>query len=772
MARRIDQLNAGGAISPNNDLIPVWQPGETSPKTRYVTPGQIAALNNAAISQAQQAAQDAEDAAAAAQADADTAQATATAAQTTANTASSTATTANNNATTALANAATAQSTANTALSTATAAQTTANNAIPLSQKGAANGVATLDAAGKVPASQLTITGAAFKGNWDATANTPTLSDATGTGGDYYFVQNGTSRNLGSGAINWTTGALIIHDGSKWVENEATNNVLSVAGKQGAVTLDLGDVSNSASRFAVSSAVNAALAAANAPSGSNPIATIADIGPAGGVTSWNSLTGAVSATTANLNDSSNRRYVTDAQRDALAGTNGAPSGTNRYVTDSDPRLTGGGGGNTYNIEITGGYNLVTGYGDGVNQVGGQETSRLLSSLGYTNATAAARWPQTAARWGGITANATEYDEVCLQEALLTLENSRLRYLGLGTPILLVRRSAGIILPGYAAGYSNSANIPFNFVIDLMGGIVKGVAAQSFLLTSEIASQTIANRNIEHRMLIQNGTLRMFNSSGTVLRVGASYGPEFRNLYIYGGATGIFNAFCLSSGFYNVRCVNQSQYGFHIDSGGTWWTGGACELAGNQPRFYNCMVKVGDTNGIGFYMRATDTAVLRDCLVEGNAGLGQAAVFYDDAACTVSKQLTIDNFRFELFGTGKFSDSIFKLRSNGSYKMKIRGLYLQYTRGGGDPIDLVNIECRNSSDGAARVDIEDIQYSQDANDSYTFKRTGTGWLRMRLKDVRLRGNPTTGAAMLAEPLCWGAGSNHTSTNNTIDVTPLL
>lgn len=32
------------------------------------------------------------------------------------------------------------------------------------------------------------------------------------------------------------------------------------------------------------------------------------------------------------------------EKDALAGTNGAPSSTNKYVTDSDPRLSGGGPG--------------------------------------------------------------------------------------------------------------------------------------------------------------------------------------------------------------------------------------------------------------------------------------------------------------------------------------------------------------------------------------------------------------------------------------------
>ena len=50
-----------------------------------------------------------------------------------------------------------AQSAANTAISTAQAAQTAVNDAIPLAQKGANNGVATLDSSGKVPASQLDI---------------------------------------------------------------------------------------------------------------------------------------------------------------------------------------------------------------------------------------------------------------------------------------------------------------------------------------------------------------------------------------------------------------------------------------------------------------------------------------------------------------------------------------------------------------------------------------------------------------------------------------
>jgi len=40
------------------------------------------------------------------------------------------------------------------------------------------------------------------------------------------------------------------------------------------------------------------------------------------------------------------------EKAALAGTNGTPSGTNKYVTDSDPRLGGGGGGGPEMVDVT------------------------------------------------------------------------------------------------------------------------------------------------------------------------------------------------------------------------------------------------------------------------------------------------------------------------------------------------------------------------------------------------------------------------------------
>jgi hypothetical protein len=56
---------------------------------------------------------------------------------------------------------------------------------------GSANGVATLDAGGKVPVSELpaAVLGAiSYQGTWNASTNTPTLTSSVGTKGYYYVV--------------------------------------------------------------------------------------------------------------------------------------------------------------------------------------------------------------------------------------------------------------------------------------------------------------------------------------------------------------------------------------------------------------------------------------------------------------------------------------------------------------------------------------------------------------------------------------------------------
>jgi hypothetical protein len=112
--------------------------------------------------------------------------------------------------------------------------------AIPLTQKAAANGVATLGADTKIPLSQIpdTIVGSVeYQGTWDADTNTPTLPNASGVKGDYYVVSvAGTYETIAYNIGDW-----IISDGTNWGKVDNTDQVSSVFGRQGTITAQAND---------------------------------------------------------------------------------------------------------------------------------------------------------------------------------------------------------------------------------------------------------------------------------------------------------------------------------------------------------------------------------------------------------------------------------------------------------------------------------------------------------------------------------------------------
>lgn len=115
---------------------------------------------------------------------------------------------------------------------------------IPASEKGANNGVAELDAGGKVPIEQLPNSIMEFKGVWNATTNNPTLADGTGDIGDVYWTTVAGTQNLGSGPITFAVGDFIIYNGSIWQKSINSNDVVSVNGQQGVVILDTSDIAD------------------------------------------------------------------------------------------------------------------------------------------------------------------------------------------------------------------------------------------------------------------------------------------------------------------------------------------------------------------------------------------------------------------------------------------------------------------------------------------------------------------------------------------------
>jgi hypothetical protein len=104
---------------------------------------------------------------------------------------------------------------------------------------GAANGVASLDAGGKVPVSELpaAVLGAlSYQGTWDASTNTPTLTSSVGTKGYYYVVSVAGNTNL-NGITDWLVGDWAVYNGSIWQKVDNTETVTSVNGQTGAVVL-------------------------------------------------------------------------------------------------------------------------------------------------------------------------------------------------------------------------------------------------------------------------------------------------------------------------------------------------------------------------------------------------------------------------------------------------------------------------------------------------------------------------------------------------------
>ena len=103
--------------------------------------------------------------------------------------------------------------------------------------------MATLDAGGKVPVSQIPALGDLnYQGTWNATTNVPTLVSSAGTKGYYYVVATAGTTNL-NGITDWQIGDWAVFNGSVWQKIDNTDAVTSVNGYTGTVVLTAADVS-------------------------------------------------------------------------------------------------------------------------------------------------------------------------------------------------------------------------------------------------------------------------------------------------------------------------------------------------------------------------------------------------------------------------------------------------------------------------------------------------------------------------------------------------
>jgi hypothetical protein len=98
--------------------------------------------------------------------------------------------------------------------------------------------------------------GVIYKGTWNASTNTPTLTSSVGTQGNYYIVSVAGSTNL-NGITDWKVGDWAIYDGSAWQKVDNTDSVTSVNGLTGAVSLTTSNISEGSNLYFTDARVNA-----------------------------------------------------------------------------------------------------------------------------------------------------------------------------------------------------------------------------------------------------------------------------------------------------------------------------------------------------------------------------------------------------------------------------------------------------------------------------------------------------------------------------------
>lgn len=141
----------------------------------------------------------------------------------------------------------------------ATALQTLINGKIDSTEKGAASGVAPLNASSKIDLTYLpdsVLGNLKFKGTWNANTNVITSADPALNGnpvpaasssneGYYFIVQTAGATNV-DGITDWKVGDWCLSIGTAWTKIDNTDSVTSVNGQTGIVTLGSDNISEGA----------------------------------------------------------------------------------------------------------------------------------------------------------------------------------------------------------------------------------------------------------------------------------------------------------------------------------------------------------------------------------------------------------------------------------------------------------------------------------------------------------------------------------------------
>jgi len=561
--------------------------------------------------------------------------------------------------------------------------------------------VATLEG-GKIPLSQMPISGLTPKGNWNAATNTPALSDATGSSGWWYkSTTANASINLGSGTLNVGVGAWLIHNGTKW---EVNSDGLTV--------------------------------------------TI------------NGVSGTVfSLTTANIPDSSGKRYIpTEDILAALLNTTGIPASGNPFVLNNDPRLL-----TTQGVVINNEFFSPRQYEkNGVRADDG--TVKMLSALGWTNVSAAAAWPRTNTLWaatGGIDVNTAAYADVVLQETFLAMEYEGYKTVHFPDNACydLMLPFGMLVIPTRDRTRSDTKNtfiLTFEFngaAFRNRSGAAKTIFHRAPTSSSEADQNTGNGPYIETAINMSNfalyGAALAAGSGDKGIFLGSTYNSVIEKGFVADFDIGIHHTQALLSKVSNVKARFCRTNAFLADT--ATWTGASIGNSVSQMTYNDCRAYayLGSTP---FKSRGGDSTRFDHCFIEGDNPL--VGIDIDSRQATVTRQHRINDTRFET----ECTQAGIRMRGQTNIFM-VDGIYNAAKSGTAWTKTLFEFV---NTVGVNTFDIRNIQNYSGANwkMNYIMEDLAANGAILDFKNVYLQGNPVTAADVVNTvgfPNIWKAGS---------------
>jgi hypothetical protein len=481
------------------------------------------------------------------------------------------------------------------------------------SEKGNANGYASLDVNGKVPISQLPSSLMEYLGTWNAATNTPTLANGTGDNGDVYLCNVAGTVDFGAGPITFAVGDWVIYNGTIWERSSgAVGTVTSVA-----ATITGDAIGITGSPVTTSGTLALAFSGTSAQY----------INGAGNLTTFPTLTGYVPYTGATAN-------VDLGTFDLTAD----------FITASRGSYTSSGGGNTLEISHTSGsgialnitkggngeglyINKTSGSGNAATIVGTLEATTLVKTGGTSSQFLKADGSVDSSTYLTTSVAATTYLPMVLSSTANSIEING-QFFDVASAANSYTSGRLIIAPTYGAiGYQNAG------VFDGLKILTNGNAEFSNSGITRFFNQvrfdsTLTNGTYTYTLPGATGTLALTSdlTGGTVTSVGLSSATSGVTI----GSTPITTSGTITLA---IATASGSQQG--LLSSTDWTT-----FNNKQSALTNPVTGTGTTN---YLPKFTGTSTIGNSAVYDNGGnVGIGVISNLSAKLTVNGGLSIGN----------------------------------------------------------------------------------------------------------------------------------